>query len=112
MIRRYSRGLFQQDRPKADIERTEIPQCGSLAAAPKGSWRPLGVSTIKSEPGNRYLTSQPSAPDIPRRMRIGRTVLAFWVAMSLAMLPLAGTFAAPSEEPMVSDVVESSAHEH
>jgi hypothetical protein len=45
-------------------------------------------------------------------MRVGRTILAFCVAMSLAMLPLAGTFAAASDEPMVSDVTESSVQEH
>jgi hypothetical protein len=45
-------------------------------------------------------------------MRIGRTILAFWVAMSLAMLPLAGAFAAPPDESMVSDLTQSSAQEH
>jgi hypothetical protein len=45
-------------------------------------------------------------------MRIGRIILAFWAAMSLAMLPMAGAFAAPSDEPTVSDVMTSSAHEH
>ena len=44
-------------------------------------------------------------------MRIGRTILAFLVALSLAMLPMAGAFAVPSDEPMVSDVVVASAHD-
>jgi hypothetical protein len=29
MIRRYQRGLFQQDRPTAVISRIEIPQCST-----------------------------------------------------------------------------------
>jgi hypothetical protein len=43
------------------------------------------------------------------RMRIGRTILALLVALSLTMLPLAGAFAVPSDQPMVSDVVVASA---
>jgi hypothetical protein len=45
------------------------------------------------------------------RMLIGRTILAFLVALSLAMLPVAGAFAVPSDEPMASDVVVASAHD-
>jgi hypothetical protein len=44
-------------------------------------------------------------------MRIGRTILAFLVALSLAMLPMAGAFAVPSDEPTASDVVVASAHD-
>jgi hypothetical protein len=44
-------------------------------------------------------------------MRIGRTILAVLLALSLAMLPMAGGFAASSNEPMASDVVVASAHE-
>jgi hypothetical protein len=44
-------------------------------------------------------------------MRIGRTILAYLVATSLAMLPMAGAFAVPSDEPIISDVVAGSAHE-
>lgn len=44
-------------------------------------------------------------------MRIGRTILAYLVATSLAMLPMAGAFVVPSDEPIVSDVVAGSAHE-
>ena len=44
-------------------------------------------------------------------MRIGRTILAFLVALSLALLPMAGAFAVPSDEPMASDVVVASAHD-
>jgi hypothetical protein len=43
-------------------------------------------------------------------MRIGRTILAFLVATSLAMLPMAGAFAVPSDEPTISDVA-APAHE-
>ena len=53
-----------------------------------------------------------SAADSSNRMRIGRTILAFLVATSLAMLPMAGAFAAPNDEPAASDVVVASAHEH
>ena len=45
-------------------------------------------------------------------MRIGRTILAFLVALSLALLPMAGAFAVPSDEPMASDVATPSPHEH
>jgi hypothetical protein len=45
-------------------------------------------------------------------MRIGRTILAYLVAMSLAMLPMARAFVVPSDEPVTSDVVAGSAHEH
>jgi hypothetical protein len=44
-------------------------------------------------------------------MRIGRTILAFLVALSLALLPMAGAFAVPGDEPMASDVVDASAHD-
>ena len=44
-------------------------------------------------------------------MRIGRTILAFLVALSLALLPMAGAFAVPSDEPTASDVVVASAHD-
>ena len=44
-------------------------------------------------------------------MRTGRTTLAFLVALSLAMLPMAGAFAVPTDEPMVSDGVAAPAHE-
>src|SRR5262245_38893344 len=52
-----------------------------------------------------------SPADSSNWMRIGRTILAFFVAASLAMLPMAGAFAVPSDEPMVSDVVVASAHD-
>lgn len=44
-------------------------------------------------------------------MRIGRTILAFLVAVSLATLPVAGAFAVPGDEPMASDVMVASAHD-
>jgi hypothetical protein len=44
-------------------------------------------------------------------MRIERTLLASLVALSLALLPMAGAFAVPSDEPMASDVVVASAHD-
>jgi hypothetical protein len=44
-------------------------------------------------------------------MRIGRTILAFLVALSLALLPVAGAFAVPTDEPTISDVVAAPAHE-
>jgi hypothetical protein len=44
-------------------------------------------------------------------MRIGRTILAFLVALSLALLPMAGAFAVPSDEPTASDVVVASEHD-
>jgi hypothetical protein len=44
-------------------------------------------------------------------MPIGRTILAFLVALSLAMMPMAGAFAVPSDEPTVSEVVVASAHD-
>jgi hypothetical protein len=43
-------------------------------------------------------------------MRIGRTILAFLVATSLAMLPMAAAFAVPTDEPTISDVA-APAHE-
>jgi hypothetical protein len=45
-------------------------------------------------------------------MRIGRTLLAFLVALSLALLPMAGAFALPSDEPTGSDAVVTSDHDH
>ena len=42
-------------------------------------------------------------------MRLGRTILAFLVTLALTMLPMAGAFAVPSDEPMDSDVVIESA---
>jgi hypothetical protein len=44
-------------------------------------------------------------------MRIGRTILAYLVATSLAMLPMAGAFVVPSDETIISDVVAGTAHE-
>src|SRR5262249_15370452 len=44
-------------------------------------------------------------------MRIGRTILTFLVAASLAMLPMAGAFAVPSDEAIRSDVVVASTHD-
>ena len=44
-------------------------------------------------------------------MRIGRTILAFLVSLSLAMLPMAGALAVPSDEPTASEVVVASAHD-
>ena len=43
-------------------------------------------------------------------MRIGRTILAFLVTTSLAILPMAGAFAVPRDEPTISDVA-APAHE-
>jgi hypothetical protein len=43
-------------------------------------------------------------------MRVGRTILAFWVALSLAMLPMARAFVAAGDEAMASDVMVASAH--
>jgi len=43
-------------------------------------------------------------------MRSGRTILAFLVALSLAMLPMAGVFVACGDEAMASDVVVAPAH--
>jgi hypothetical protein len=43
-------------------------------------------------------------------MRVGRTILAFWVALSLAMLPMARPFVIPGDEAMASEVVVASAH--
>jgi hypothetical protein len=44
-------------------------------------------------------------------MRIGRTILAFLVALSLAMLPLARAFVASGDEAIASEVMVASAHE-
>jgi hypothetical protein len=44
-------------------------------------------------------------------MRIGRTILAFLVALSLAMLPMARAFVAAGDEAMASDVAVASAHD-
>jgi len=44
-------------------------------------------------------------------MRIGRTILAFLLALSLAMLPMARPFVASGDEAMASDVVVASAHD-
>jgi hypothetical protein len=44
-------------------------------------------------------------------MRIGRTILAYLVATSLAIVPMAGAFVVPGDEPIMSDVVAGSAHE-
>jgi hypothetical protein len=44
-------------------------------------------------------------------MRIGRTILAFLVALSLAMLPMARAFVAAGDEAMASHVMVASAHE-
>jgi len=58
------------------------------------------------------LTGPPTPIDIPHGMRLGRTILSFLVALSLTMLPMAGAFAVPSDEPMDSDVVIASADHH
>jgi hypothetical protein len=42
-------------------------------------------------------------------MHIGRTILVFLVAVSVVMLPTAGAFALPGDEPTVSDAVIASA---
>jgi len=42
-------------------------------------------------------------------MRIGRPILAFLVALSLALLPMAGAFVVANEEPIASDVAVASA---
>jgi hypothetical protein len=42
-------------------------------------------------------------------MRIGRTILAFLVALSLAMLPMAGAFAVAGNEAVASEAVAVSA---
>jgi hypothetical protein len=44
-------------------------------------------------------------------MRIGRTILAFLLALSLAMLPMARAFIAPGKEAMASEIVAASAHD-
>jgi hypothetical protein len=44
-------------------------------------------------------------------MRIGRTTLAVWLALSLAMLPMARAFVAPGKEAMASEVVAASAQD-
>jgi hypothetical protein len=44
-------------------------------------------------------------------MRIGRTILAFLVALSLATLPMAGAFAVPKDEVTASEVAVTSAHD-
>jgi hypothetical protein len=43
-------------------------------------------------------------------MRISRTILAFLVALSLAMLPMARAFVAAGDEAMASDVKVAAAH--
>jgi len=44
-------------------------------------------------------------------MRIGRTILAFSIALSLAMLPIAGAFAVQKDEITASELVVASAHD-
>jgi hypothetical protein len=44
-------------------------------------------------------------------MRIGRTILTFLVALSLAMAPVAGAFALQTGEPTASNEVVASAHD-
>jgi hypothetical protein len=44
-------------------------------------------------------------------MRIGRIILAFFVALSLAALPMAGAFAMPIDEPTASEEVVASTHD-
>ena len=44
-------------------------------------------------------------------MRTGRTISAFLLALSLAMLPMAGAFAVPKDEVAASDTQVASAHE-
>jgi hypothetical protein len=43
-------------------------------------------------------------------MRIGRTILAFLVALSLATLPMARAFVSPGDEAVASEEVAASAH--
>jgi hypothetical protein len=44
-------------------------------------------------------------------MRIGRTILTFLVALSLAMAPVAGAFAMQTDEVTASNLVVASAHD-
>jgi hypothetical protein len=44
-------------------------------------------------------------------MRVGRTILAVLLALSLAMLPMARAFVAPGKEAMASEVVAASVHD-
>lgn len=44
-------------------------------------------------------------------MRIGRTILTFLVALSLAMVPVAGAFAVPKDEVAASNEAVSSSHD-
>src|SRR5438876_484455 len=44
-------------------------------------------------------------------MRIGRTILAFLLALSVATLPMAGAFAVPKDEVTASDEVVASTHD-
>jgi len=44
-------------------------------------------------------------------MRIGRTILAFLLALSLATLPMAGAFAVAKDEATASDEVVASGHD-
>jgi hypothetical protein len=44
-------------------------------------------------------------------MHIGRIILAYLVATSLAILPMAGAFVVAGDEQTISDVVAGSAHE-
>jgi hypothetical protein len=44
-------------------------------------------------------------------MRIGRTILAFWVALSLALLPMAGAYAVQNDELATSDVQVEPGHD-
>jgi len=44
-------------------------------------------------------------------MRTGRTILALFVALSLAMLPIAGAFAVPQNESTASTQTVASAHD-
>jgi hypothetical protein len=44
-------------------------------------------------------------------MPTSRTLLTFFVALSLAMLPMAGAFAVPKHEVTTSEVVVTSAHD-
>ena len=44
-------------------------------------------------------------------MRIGRAILVFLVALSLAMLPVAGAFVGSADEAMTADEVVASAHD-
>jgi hypothetical protein len=45
-------------------------------------------------------------------MHIGRTILVFWVALSLAMLPMSRAFAMMSDETTAANEIVASQHHH